>query len=281
MKYVEPNTVEEVLTALASDPDARCLAGGATLVAMMNADLLEPSTLVGLRRVVELAGIAATADGVRIGATTTHTAVAEAEQLTGAMAVVSSAAAQIAHPAIRNMGTIGGSICHADPAADFPAALLAADASVEIIGASGARTVPIGEFFLDYFETALAEGEILSAILLPAGPPGAVGRHLKFSRVEGDYATVSISLVLAMDGDECRHIGVAVGSVGPVPLRLNDADQQLVGSKLTTDDIAKAGALLAEASNPVDDVRGSSDYRRLLIPRLLGRAIEQARGEIR
>ena len=280
MKYLEPDTIEEVITALTSDPDARCLAGGATLVAMMNADLLEPSTLVGLRRVSDLAGISETDDGVRIGAMTTHTQISQDTRLAGAMNVVRSAAAQIAHPAIRNMGTIGGAICHADPAADFPAALVAADASVEIAGANGTRVTPIAEFFVDYFETTLAEGEILTAVLVPKGPSGAIGRHLKFSRVEGDYATVSIALVLAMDGNKCSHIGVAVGSVGPVPLRLADADKVLNGSELTADDVAKAGGLLADASDPIDDVRGSSDYRRILIPRLLGRAIEQARGEI-
>jgi carbon-monoxide dehydrogenase medium subunit len=280
MRYLEPTTLDEAIAALGAEEDARCLAGGATLVAMMNADLVSPSTLIGLRRVTGLAGIEATGAGVRIGAMTTHAAIAADARLAGAMAVVRHAAAQIAHPAIRNQGTIGGSICHADPSADFPGALLAADAAVEARGPGGSRTIPITEFFRDYFETALARDEIVTAVLVPKGPEGAVGHHLKFSRVEGDYATVSISLVLAMDGGTCRHARVAVGSVGPVPLHLDAADAALAGSRLTEGDVARAGALLAEAANPVDDVRGSSEYRRILIPRLLGRALEQARGKL-
>ena len=278
MKYTEPVSLSEALEILSADDEARCLAGGATLVAMLNADLVEPSTLVGLRRIPELAGISLENGHIRIGAMTTHTQIAVDERLRGNAAVVRDAAGQIAHPAIRNMGTIGGAVCHADPNADFPGALIAANATLEAIGHFGTRHIPAREFFLDYLETALEEGEILSAVTVPAEPSNAHGRHLKFSRNHGDYATISVSLTLAMDGAACSYARVAVGSAGPTPIHLDKVDTLLIGSKLTTDVIEHAGRKLMEVADPVDDVRGSAQYRRRIIPGLLQRAVNEALG---
>ena len=277
MKYIEPASLAEALEILSEDDEARCLAGGATLVAMLNADLVEPSTLVGLRRIDELGGITVTGDHVRIGAMTTHAQIAADDRLTGNAAVVRDAAGQIAHPAIRNMGTIGGSVCHADPNADFPGALVAANAALEAVGASGTRQIPADEFFLDYLETSLEEDEILSAVLVPVEPAGAGGRHLKFSRTHGDYATVSISLVLVTDDNTCSYARVAVGSAGPVPIHLDEVDALLTGSELTAGAVNEAGRKLAQAADPVDDVRGSAEYRRMIIPGLLQRAVDELR----
>jgi carbon-monoxide dehydrogenase medium subunit len=275
MNYIEPSSLEEAIKIITEDDEARCLAGGATLVAMMNADLLEPSTLVGLRRIKELGGISNHDDHIRIGAMCTHTQIAAADSLVGNAAVVRDAAAQIAHSAIRNMGTIGGSVCHADPNADFPGALTAANASLEVVGSSGSRTIPIDEFFLDFLESSLEEGEILCAILIPNNPTQARGRHLKFSRTHGDYATVSVSVTLQMEGEKCAYARVAIGSVGPTPLHLDEADALLAGSNLSEDLLHKAGELLAAAADPMDDVRGSSEYRRSIIPGLLKRAVNE------
>ena len=275
MNYIEPSSLEEAIKIITEDDEARCLAGGATLVAMMNADLLEPSTLVGLRRIKELGGISNHDDHIRIGAMCTHTQIAAADSLVGNAAVVRDAAAQIAHSAIRNMGTIGGSVCHADPNADFPGALTAANASLEVVGSSGSRTIPIDEFFLDFLESSLEEGEILCAILIPNNPAQARGRHLKFSRTHGDYATVSVSVTLQMEGEKCAYARVAIGSVGPTPLHLDEADALLAGSNLSEDLLHKAGELLAAAADPMDDVRGSSEYRRSIIPGLLKRAVNE------
>jgi carbon-monoxide dehydrogenase medium subunit len=127
------------------------------------------------------------------------------------------------------------------------------------------------------FQTSLGKGELLTRVFLPRGLGGAVGHHLRFSRVSADYPTVSVSLVLAMDGDTCSHARVVLGSCGPVPLHVDAADAVLVGSRLEARDVAEAGRLLEQASAPLDDVRGSAEYRRMLIPRLLGRALSQAR----
>ena len=277
MKYVEPASLAEALEILSEDDEARCLAGGATLVAMLNADLVEPSTLIGLRRIDELAGITFSEDHIRIGAMTTHAQIAGDDRLTGNAAVVRDAARQIAHPAIRNMGTIGGAVCHADPNADFPGALVAANAVLEAAGQSGTRQIPAHDFFQDYLETSLDEDEILSAVLVPVEPAGAAGRHLKFSRTHGDYATVSISLVLVMNNGACSYARVAVGSAGPAPVHLAEVDALLTGSDLSGETVKQAGRKLMEAADPVDDVRGSAEYRRMIIPGLLQRAVDELR----
>lgn len=277
MRYEEPETLAEAVSLLSATPNARCLAGGGVVVASLNANLIEPELLVGLRRLGELFGIAETADGVRVGPMTNHATLAADARLSGAMAVVRSAASQIAHPPIRNMATIGGSICTADPDADLPGALVAAAAQVEVVGPSGSRSLAIEDVFIGRFQTSLAHDEILTGISIPRGVAGAVGHHLKFSRVDGDYATVSISLVLAMDGNLCSYARVAVGSCGPVPVHAAAADQRLIGSPLGSTDIAEAAQFLVDAASPVDDVRGSAEYRRLLIPRLLGLAVSRAR----
>ena len=276
MKYIEPASLSEALEILSADDEARCLAGGATLVAMLNADLVEPSTLISLRRIDELAGITVVGDLIRIGAMTTHTQIAAHERLRGNAAVIRDAAGQIAHPAVRNMGTIGGAVCHADPNADFPGALVAANAVLEAAGQSGTRRIPADEFFLDYLETSLEENEILSAVLVPVEPAGARGRHLKFSRTHGDYATISVSLVLVADSDACSYARVAVGSAGPAPIHLDAADSLLTGPALTPEVIRQAGRKLMDAADPVDDVRGSAEYRRMIIPGLLQRAVDEA-----
>jgi carbon-monoxide dehydrogenase medium subunit len=273
MKYFETTSIDEAVAILTREEDARCVSGGATLVAMMNADLLSPGTLVGLRCVSGLAGITKTDEGLRIGAMTTHATIAKSTLFETGTSVINRAAKQIAHPPIRNMGTIGGSISHADPAADFPTALIAANATIEVTGPDGPRQIHSDDFFLGYYETAVGENEIVSAILAPWGPADASGEHVKVTRVDGDFATVSVSLVLAAEKNKCTYARIAVGAVAATPLHLDEADVVLKNSTLSTEDINQAAALLVDAADPIDDVRGSADYRRALIPRLLKRAV--------
>ena len=174
------------------------------------------------------------------------------------------------------MGTIGGSIGHGDPQADYPGALVALDAAVEVQGPEGARTVAAGDFFVDYLETALLPGELITAVTLPPPPAGACGAYEKFARVEGDYATVSVAAVVAMEDGRCSYARVALGSCGPTPVRAAAAEERLTGSALADSDIAEAAAILREECDPVDDVRGSGEYRMMLVEPLLGRALRAA-----
>jgi len=276
-EYFEPDTIEDAVKLLATREEARCLAGGQTLVAMMNAGLLEPKVLVSLRRVSGLNEIKKDEDGsLWIGAMVRHAELASESRLKGALQVLREAASVIAHPAIRNLGTLGGSLCHADPNGDYPAAVVAAGGDIEIAGPNGRRIVSAVDFFSGYFATVLEEGELLSRVRLPQGSPSAVGTYTKFSRVDGDYATVSVAVVLDLKDNRCTFARISLGACGMTPIWVREADEHLVGTDLNDAAINSACAALREASDPVDDVRGSADYRRLLIPRLVRRAVHRA-----
>jgi aerobic carbon-monoxide dehydrogenase medium subunit len=265
-----PRTLDEALDILAGTPDARPISGGASLVAMMNAGLVEPAALVSLTRIPELSGIQIAADGsILIGAATRHSAIAADRAFKGTAAVLPHAASQIAGTAVRNMGTIGGAVAHADPGLDFPPALFAVDARVQLAAKSGRRSLPVRDFFVDWYTTALEPGEIVIGFEIPKPKPGT-GFYLKLARVAGDFAIVSIALSLADDG-EAR---VAVGGCGPSPLASAETDQ-LLSASLSAETLRRAGELLTALANPVDDVRGTAEYRKLLIPRMLARAVRE------
>lgn len=274
--YHRPATVAEAARILAETEGARCLSGGATLVALMNAALAEPKAIVSLAGIAELSGISpAEGGGLRIGAMTRHRETAEEARLTGPSAVLRDAARQIANPTVRNMGTIGGSIAFADPAADYPPALVAANATIEIAGPAGRRRVPAAAFFVNWYETALRPGELVTAVYLPPPRPG-IGLYTKFARVTGDFAVVSIALAVARDSGTAQ-VRIAVGGCGPKPVHLDAVDALLSAKFGDLAATAEAGRLLSEASDPVDDVRGSADFRRLVIPRLVASTIARAR----
>lgn len=279
--FYEPRTVAEAVAILASSPDSRCLAGGQTLVAGMNMGVsFRPPALVSLARIDELKTIDELPGGrLAVGAMVTHRTVARCDAFRGGLTVVREAAARIAHPAIRTMGTIGGSICHADPAADYPAVLVATDATVIVVGPSGRREVPASLFFVDFMTTSVAGDELVTAVVFPPAPSATVGVYEKFTRVEGDFATVSVALILGMQGDRCETLKIALGSCGPTPVRTAAAEQRLIGTSLSNPDISAAAEYLCEAASPTDDVRGSGEYKMMLIPRLLSKAIAKARNE--
>ncbi len=263
-----PRSLTEAFDLLAAHRDSKPISGGASLVAMMNAGLVAPATLISLTRIPELSGISVTGAGsIRIGAATRHNDIAVDRRLVGTATVVAEAASQIGSVAVRNMGTIGGAVAHADPGLDFPPALMATEASVEIASIAGRRSVPIREFFVDWYSTALDPGEIVSAIDIAKPKPG-VGLYLKHARVSGDYAIVSVAVSLAWDGE----VRVAVGSCGPTPLASSEVDRML-SADLSAAVAARAADLLVAMANPIDDVRGSAEYRKTLIPRMLSRAL--------
>jgi carbon-monoxide dehydrogenase medium subunit len=238
---------------------------------MINAGLVAPPALVSLTRIEELRGVNILENGdIFIGAAVKHNAIATDGRLTGTAGVVSHAASQIAGTTVRNMGTIGGALSHADPGLDFPPALCAVDAIVEVASKDRRRKVPVREFFIDWFTTALEPGEIVVGVKIPKPVPG-VGLYLKHARVSGDFAIASVALSVAADG----QVRVAIGGCGPKPITSGDADA-ILSSEKSRVAIGRAGDILTALSNPLDDVRGSAAYRRLLIPRMLQRAIEDA-----
>lgn len=277
--FHRPATVEEAVALLGQAGEGGVvLAGGATLVALMNARLVEPACIVSLSDVPELREFERLPDGsVRIGAMRRHRETAFESDLRDGQRALSAAASQIANPPVRNMGTLGGSICFADPAADYPPALVAADAQIEIAGPEGRRTIPAEEFFVGWYETAREPGEIVTAVILPPSPAGAVGHYEKICRVAGDFALASVAVVVeAKDDGTIEKLRFAVGGCGGGPVRAPEAEAALIGAPPSAETVARANEALQDVLDPVDDVRGSADYRRRLVPRLLLRALETA-----
>jgi carbon-monoxide dehydrogenase medium subunit len=267
LDYLAPETVAEACKALETE-EAHCLAGGQSLVAMMNLGLVVPGRLVSLRRIPELRGIAAQADGsLRIGAMTTHAELAALETAHAGPALLAQAAGLVAYPAIRVRGTIGGSVALADPAADYPVALVAADATIELTSAAGSRRVAARAFFLGMFETALVRGEIVTAVHVPRGPHDAGAAYEKLSLVVGDFAIVSVAAVAG------RTAALAVGGCAMKPLLLTNLD-------VSDDALLAAGRKLAADSDPPSDHRASADYRRRVVPELIRRAVRAAVGRM-
>lgn len=251
MDYVAPATLPEAYRALDAE-DARCLAGGQSLVAMMNLGLVAPARLVSLRRIEALRGIAAQPDGsLRIGAMTTHAELAALDAVAAGPALLARAARVLAYPAVRAWGTIGGSVAHADPAADYPVALVAADATIEVGSAAGTRRIAAQDFFRGLFETALSRGEIVTAVHVPPGPRDAGAAYEKLSLVAGDFAIVSVAVIAAG-----KTLQLVVGGCGPKPIRL-------------------AGVEDAAKIDPPGDHRASGGYRRRVLPELIRRAISK------
>jgi carbon-monoxide dehydrogenase medium subunit len=263
MDYVAPTTLEEAYRALATD-DARCLAGGQSLVAMMNLGLVAPSCLVSLRRIPQLRGIAKESDGgLRIGAMTSHAELAELPAHSAGSALLAQAARVVAYPAVRAFGTIGGSVAHADPAADYPVALVAADAVIEVGSAAGSRRIPADDFFRGMFETALERGEIVTAIIVPHGPPAGHAAYEKLSLVAGDFAILSVAAIVE------RTARIAIGSFGPRPILATNLE-------ITDAALRDAARKLAAQSDPPSDHRASAAYRRRILPELVCRAVRAA-----
>ncbi len=273
-EILAPQTLDEAIALLAEGGEgARPLAGGATLVAMMNAKLVEPTRLVSLAGIEELQQTERLSDGhLRLGAMRCHRQTAFETDLRDGQQVVSAAAAQIANPPVRNMGTLGGSVAFADPAADYPPALVAADASIEIAGPEGRRSLPAEAFFHGWYETDLQPGEIVTAVILPPAPAGSLGHYEKLCRVAGDFALASVAVVLVPGGVSGIDIlRFAVGGCGGGPIRVPAAEELLI--KEGNAAVPEVGALLQEALDPVDDARASADYRRQVAPRLLAKAL--------
>jgi CO/xanthine dehydrogenase FAD-binding subunit len=273
--FFRPDDLADALKLLAGIEDSKPLSGGASLVAMMNARIVEPRALVSITRIRELKGIRVVASGdIVIGAATRHCEIESERRLTGTLSIVSEAAAQIGNATIRNMGTIGGAVAHADPGLDFPPALVAAGASIEVASPNGRRLIAADALFVDWYATALEAGELVVAIHLPKAQPG-VGVYLKHARVAGDLAIAAVALSKNRNG----LVQVAVGGCGPTPIASAEADA-ILSSDPSERALSEAGELLASLADPIDDVRASAEYRLLLIPRMLRRAMHDAAAAI-
>ncbi len=275
IRFFTPDLIDNALALLANDGGNRCLAGGGLMVPALRAGF-RPAGLVSLKRVASLKGITQEPDGsVRVGAMTTHDAVSLSADLHGGNAMVRQAAAQIAHPVIRNMATIGGTLCRADPATDYASALLAAGARVHLRAASGERVIPIDDFVAGDGETLRRDDELVVAVRLRGGRGGSSG-YVRFSRVDGDYPVVTAAVRLEWSDRTVASARIAVGGCGPTAYRVPAAEAAMRGLARTDDAPAAVFEAYVNAARAVNDLKGSADYRRMLIPGLLRRALTKA-----
>jgi carbon-monoxide dehydrogenase medium subunit len=277
--YCRPGSLDEALSLLAEHgPDAKPLAGGQSLVPAMNFRLARPAVLIDLNRIASLAGIQETADGgLRIGAMTRQRAVERSPAVAERAPLLARAMPWIAHPQIRNRGTIGGSLAHADPAAELPAVMLALDARLSVESRRGRRTIPADGFFTGILSTALAEDELLTAIEIPARPAGSRSAFIEVARRHGDYAMAGVAVELVRDDHRtCRSCRIAFLSLGDTPLLALAAMQAVTGRELDEAAIDAAGDAAGPALDPPTDLHASADYRRHLARVLVKRALRQA-----
>jgi aerobic carbon-monoxide dehydrogenase medium subunit len=264
--YVVPATLEEAVETLGRyEDDAKVLAGGQSLIPLMKLRLAAPRVLVDINRLPGLDRLAEEDGGLRIGALVRHKTCEKTSLLGGRWGALGDTAPMISDPIIRNLGTVCGSLAHADPQGDWGSALLAMDAEVVVRGPGGSRTVPVAELFEGPFLTTLAPTEIITEVRVPDPGPAAAGTYLKLERKVGDYATVGVAVHLSMADGKVGRAGIALTAVGPTNHRATAAEEALAGSELTDEAIAEAAALAAEAARPYSDTRGSADYKRTVV----------------
>lgn len=278
-RYAAPRTVDEAVTLLGEHAgDARVLAGGQSLVPLMNMRLATPSMLVDINKIGDLAYVRPWDGGLAIGALTRDSTLEHDAEVARRLPLLVQAASHVGHPAIRNRSTVGGSVAHADPAAELPTALLALDAQVVVRGPGGERTMPIGDFFQGYLQTALAPEELLVEVRVPALPAGAGTAFVEFARREGDYALAGVAAALTIGADgTIADARLALCAVGPTALRAREAEAALKGQRPGPEAwLAAAEAVRAAITEPPSDVHGSGDYRRHLAGVLTRRALAAA-----
>jgi len=271
--YHRPASVADALAVLAeTGPDGKVLAGGQSLVPVLNMRLAAPGHLVDINRLGELAHVTVDAGVVRVGALARHAAVERDAAAFAALPLLRQATGHVAHPAIRNRGTTVGSLVHADPAAELPAVLSLLSGSVTLASASGRRTVPAGEFFVGPLESALRPGELAVEALFPVPPKGSGTAWLEVSRRRGDFAVCGVGVLVTLSAD--RRVAAARAayvSVGPTPLTV-DLAEAVAGLPADRADWAAAGALAAARVRPEDDIHATAAYRRHLVAVLTARA---------
>jgi carbon-monoxide dehydrogenase medium subunit len=265
-EYFAPATLDEAISILDREGDeAKVIAGGQSLVPLMKLRFASPRTIVDINRIPGLDHLVQDEGGLRIGALARHSACERSKLLRGRYRLIGDAAPLVADPLVRNRGTVGGSLAHADPQGDWGAVMLAARAVVVARGPGGLRTIPIDELFQGPFTTQLAPSEIITDVRVPDPGPRASGTYLKLERKVGDHATAAVAVQLAFGNGAIAQAGIGLAAVGPMSLRARAAEEALVGAEPTEAAFKEAARLAAEAAEPQPDIRGTVDYKRSLV----------------
>jgi aerobic carbon-monoxide dehydrogenase medium subunit len=274
--YIEPDDLDSAVAVLAADDEALALAGGQSLVPMLNFKLASPTTLVGLRR-LGLNRIERSDDEVRVGAMTTQSEGLGSEQLRSACPLVVEALRQIGHPQIRSRGTIGGTTAHADPAAEIPAALLALDAAVVVRGPEGTRAVSAQDLYRGPYMTSLRTGELITEVVLPVAEPRTGAACVEVTRRAGDFALAGVACQLALSADEVvADARIALFAIAGQPRRARAAEARLAGAAVTDAALTEAGSLALDEWGDQAGATEDGRYRVRVVPAIVRRALAAA-----
>jgi len=280
-RYHAPRTLEEAVRLANELPNPRLLAGGQSLLPMLNFRLLAPDHVIDLNRVAGLAGIEETATGIVFGAMTRQRDIEFSPIVKRRLPLLSEAIQWVGHRQTRNRGTIGGSLCHLDPSAEQPTVAIAMDATVSIAGPGTTRELPMREFALDLMTSALADGEILASVRISPWANSHGWAFLEFARRHGDYAIVSVAVLLELDGEQrASRVSITLGGVASTPVRVPRAEAMLLGSRIEAGDIEGAAACCAVVE-ALGDPQVPAWYRQRLARTLSARAIPIALARVR
>jgi len=277
-EYQAPAALEETFATLDRYGDeAKVLAGGQSLIPLMKLRFASPRLLVDINRVPGLDGLAEEEGELRIGALVRHKDCERSSLLGGRFGVLGDAAPQISDPIVRNLGTVAGSLAHADPQGDWGSALMAVDARVVARGSDGSREIAVEDLFEGPFTTTLEPNEVITEVRVPDPGAQAGGTYLKLERKVGDFATAAVAVHVSFSNGTVRRAGIALTGVGPRNLRARAAEEALAGATLDDEAIGEAARLAAEAAEPRDDLRGSAEYKRNVVRVFVERGLRKAR----
>ncbi|MHB8568452.1 MAG: FAD binding domain-containing protein [Nitrososphaerales archaeon] len=280
--YYSPTSLSEAIQLLDTKEEAKVLAGGQSLLALMKLRLAAPKSIVDITKLADLSYIREEKGYLAIGALTIHDLIEHSKVIKERATLLIDAASKIGDQQIRNRGTMGGSACHADPAADLPTALVAADASFVVQGPKGQRVISSKDFFVDIFTTSVEHDGVLTEIRIPNFPMHSGSGYMKHSRREGDFAITSCGVVLTTDGgNTCKDVRIALGSIASTPLRFSNAENYLKGKKLDDNTIVEASNQNPEGADPPSDMHGSKEYRMEMIKVFTKRSLKLALGRVK
>ena len=277
-EYLRPKTIPEAIAFLKQyGDDAKILSGGQSLIPMMKLRIARPAYLVDINRISGLSYIKEEAGFLKIGGLTREAELEASALIRSKYPIILDTAHVIADPQVRNLATVAGNLAHGDPANDHPATMMALGAQIVATGSGGERTIPIEEFFLSVFSTALQPGEILTEIRIPIPPARSGGAYFKLERKVGDFATAAVAAQVTLDGKGAvQKVGIGLTNVGPTPIKAKRAEDFLRGKKLDEANIRQAGQLAGEEAQPSSDLRGPAEYKRGLVKELVKRALSRA-----
>jgi carbon-monoxide dehydrogenase medium subunit len=277
-EYLRPNTIPEAITLLQQHgEDAKILSGGQSLIPMMKLRIARPGYLIDINRISGLSYIKEADGFLKIGGLTREAELEASPLIRSKYPILIDTAHVIADPQVRNLATVAGNLAHGDPANDHPATMLALDAQVVATGPGGERVIPIEEFFLSLFSTALQPDEILTEIRIPLALPHSGGAYFKLERKVGDFATAAVAAQVTLDSSGAvQKVGIGLTNVGPTPIKVQKAENFLRGKKLDEANIRQVAQLAADDAQPSSDLRGPAEYKKGLIKELAKRALARA-----